>query len=426
MTARLFAILALASLSLLACGDEAASADPLSDASQDAGAANDASDAEESDAEESDTEAIDTDEGEALFAEIEAVYTRYLGAFPPTSEVVDGNETTFAYDYALEDGGPACIRGAPYRVSIRDNGSPNTLFFMQGGGLCYSAFCFAIEEAGRGGVPRFDVLDPDEPANPFADWNVVYLPYCDGSLFAGDISYDSDGDGEPNRIHRGFQNLSVGMDALVARFGASERVVLAGSSGGAFGTIWAAPLARMNFPDAELLVFNDAGVGVARGNEPEFVLGLVEEFGAADLVPPSCADCLDDGHLTRLIDWVHVQDPGLRTAAFSSYGDSVIATIFLQISGDEFEDALREQLGGLAEAHPGRYAALLIEGQQHTVLLGDISGFLGENLAGDDNPFESIVSLARLSDTFVGEVSAADWLTWFVEGDERWVPLYAE
>lgn len=405
-------LLALAALALAACSDGSGAgtaADASADGSGDAGG----------------LDVADTAEEAPPFAEIEETYMRHIGAFPPTERNVDGDETSFEYDYPLEAGGPLCIRGTPYRVSIRDMGSPNTLFYMQGGGLCYSGFCFAIEGAGSPGVPRFDVLDPDDPDNPFADWNVVYLPYCDGSLFAGEMSYDVDDDGEPDRIHRGFANLSVGMDALVENFGDSERVLIAGSSGGGFGTIWGAPLVRMLMPEVDLMVFNDAGVGVVRGNEPEFALGLVEEFGAQDLVPPSCSTCIDDGHLTPLVAWVHERDPTIRTAAFSSYGDAIIATIFLEISAAEFEEALLRELGGLADQFPGRYGAFLIEGSQHTVLLGDIAGFIGEDLAGESgNPFEAFISLARLGETFIGEVSAREWLGWFLDDDPRWGALY--
>ena len=36
-----------------------------------------------------------------------------------------------------------------------------------------------------------------KPEGPLRDFDVLYLPYCDGSLFAGDRAVDENGDGTP-------------------------------------------------------------------------------------------------------------------------------------------------------------------------------------------------------------------------------------
>lgn len=419
MIARRQWLVALAFAALAGCSDEGqgGGADG-SDAGADG--PSDAADAAGSDA----GDAADAEPPEAPFAELMAQGAgRYIGQFPPT-EVRDGEAgRTHVFGYDVADGGPACLRGATYHVATRDTGSTDLLVFMQGGGACWSDFCFAIEEAGSDGVPTFDVLDPDSETNPFADWNVLYLPYCDGSLFAGDAEYDTNDDGEPDRVHRGLQNLTAALDVAASEFPEVERVMLAGSSGGGFGTIIATPLVRHLFPDAELLVFNDAGVGVVKRDDPSFVADLVEEFGASSLIPASCSDCLSDGHLISMVDYSLAQDPTIRVAAFSSYEDSVIAGIFLDLPRGEFEEELLARTGELSATYPGRYAAFLIEGTQHTVLLGDIQGFLGDGFDAEGNPFESIVQLGSLEDTFVGDVSAGTWLSWMLEGDPRWVPV---
>ena len=46
---------------------------------------------------------------------------------------------------------------------------------------------------------------------------------------------------------------------------------LAGVSGGAFGTITALPLVRYYYPETEILVFNDSGVGVADEADPDLL-----------------------------------------------------------------------------------------------------------------------------------------------------------
>ena len=63
-----------------------------------------------------------------------------------------------------------------------------------GGGACWSDFCFAFEAAGSE-MPLMQVLNPNDPDNPFKEFSVAFLHYCDGSLFAGDVEYDVDAPG---------------------------------------------------------------------------------------------------------------------------------------------------------------------------------------------------------------------------------------
>ena len=114
-------------------------------------------------------------------------------------------------------------------------------------------------------------MDPDLAENPIADWDVLYLPYCDGSLFAGDVDrvlptsvLVEDGPIESMGYQRGLQNLTAALDVGLAEFPNPSRILLTGVSGGAFGTIAALPLVRFYYPETEILVFNDSGVGVAK------------------------------------------------------------------------------------------------------------------------------------------------------------------
>lgn len=415
MLRRIAVLLALAAL-VGACGDS----DP--DTNADAGTAADAADASAAldtmgDAADAGSDAVsDADASpEAPFAELEGIIDRYRGAAPPSDEVTDDGVTTYTFD--VEDG-PICLYGEPYRMAVRDVGAEDLMIFLQGGGACWSSFCFAIDYAPPGMPSSLDILDPEHPTNPARDWNVAYLPYCDGSLFAGDADIDEDGDGEVDRWQRGLRNLTAALDVAAERFPAPRRVLFAGSSGGGFGTIVALPLVRMVWPDAEIIVFNDAGVGVVKGEEPEFLDGLVDEFNARDLVPASCGDCLAGGHLAPLIGWELERDPNLRIAAFSTYGDSIIAGIFLRLTQAAFKEALLEQTGALAEAFPGRYAAFLAEGTAHTALLGDVRGFLGDD-AGD-SPIGGSVDIGSMDEIAVDGVTVATWFQWFVDGDPSW------
>lgn len=339
---------------------------------------------------------------------------RYLGAFEPDSVAEDAGVTTLTWGGAE---GPSCLRGTPYRASWRAGNGEDLMLFFQGGGACWSDFCFAIEEAGAD-MPALDVFDP--VASPVGTWDTMYLPYCDGSLFAGDIDIDDDGDGEADRLHRGLANLSAALDAAHDRAPAPRRILIAGSSGGGFGTLLAPALVRRLWPGVPIDVMNDAGVGIARPGDDAFVDGLLDEWGVDGLVPESCADCIAGGHLTGLVGWALGEDPNLRVGAFSSTRDAVIAGIFLRVPGEQFEAALRTELGGLHERFPERYQPFIVAGDLHTALLGDIRGFLGDTDPALAEQIQSIVTLGSMDEVAVDGVTVGQWLGHMVTEDPAW------
>lgn len=344
---------------------------------------------------------------------VDAGVTRYLGTIDAIEESVEGDETTWTFN---EADGPQCLRGTPYRMATRDAGSEDLVIFLQGGGACWSEFCFAIETAPPG-MPSLDLLEPDLPFNPVRDWNVAYLPYCDGSLFAGDARVDEDGDGQADRIHAGLQNLSAALDVAHSQWPHPRRIVLAGSSGGGFGTIPATVLVRELWPDQEILIMNDSGVGVAKQGQPWFLEQLFREFDAEAFLPDSCEGCLDDGHLLPIVSWQLDRDPNLRVAAFSSYEDYIISELFLQLPPGEFRGSLLGQTRLVELRHPERYRRFLVEGSLHTVLIGNVEGVIGE-LEGSSDSIENFVTLGRMEEVALEGVTVADWLQGFVDGGE--------
>ncbi|MCU0693392.1 MAG: pectinacetylesterase family protein, partial [Polyangiaceae bacterium] len=106
--------------------------------------------------------------------------TQYSGQITPNVLATDGDITTYQFDPAQ---GPVCMRGDEFRTFVRDVGSKDVAIFQQDGGLCWSGFCFATNKAATE-MPRIDILDPALAENPVAKWNHVFVPYCDGSLFA--------------------------------------------------------------------------------------------------------------------------------------------------------------------------------------------------------------------------------------------------
>lgn len=287
---------------------------------------------------------------------------RYLGIYTPMLSEADGDLVN--HSFGAGDG-PLCLTGGEYTMATRDQGASELVIFLQGGGACWSDLCAATEEASPG-IPSLGILDTTLASNPVADWNTVYLPYCDGSVFSGDVDIDTDDDGMVDRYQRGLKNLSAALDVAVSTFPAPERILLTGNSAGGFGTDYALPLVRKLYPDVPIELVNDSGVGIAR---PGYVEQLSEEWNATAFIPESCADCIDeDGHLTNYHKWQLGEDEALRMGFMSTKRDSVIADAFVGIGGEAFEAALIPEMQELEEAYPERFRSLIAEGSDHTFL----------------------------------------------------------
>lgn len=312
---------------------------------------------------------------------------RYLGAARPASmEPGPGGATV--YRFAVEDG-PRCLRGDPYAMSTRTGDRPDLVIYLQGGGSCSSAICSANLTA-EPAIPAAGLLNPGDPLNPVSAWNLVYVPYCDGSLHYGDKDHL---DESPPRYHHGLRNLSAALDVALAHFPQPGRILLAGSSAGGLGTIYAAALVRLLYPAAQLFVWNDSGTGISKPDGSRARITR-DEWGIESLIPSSCPECRASPHSTPVIGWNLQRDPGLRVALFSAYEDDVLANTFLMIGGPAFQQALLDETGKLTAAQPERARRFFITGTQHTT-------------AGDMTTAQNGLRIG-------------DWLGFMLASDARW------
>ena len=360
---------------------------------------------------------------EAPFQEmIDQGMERYLGQAPAVSSIQDDGSTL--HEFETEDG-PACLRGGDFRALTRPGSSSELLIYLQGGGACWSELCIAFEDAGDS-IPDAGILDPTLAVNPVKDWNLGYVPYCDGSLFAGDIDVDEDGDGTIDRYHRGLANLSASLEAIRGEFPDPPRIVLSGLSAGAYGTILAGALARSVWPTVPIDLVADGGVGLGQPGIEGFITGILDEWNIMSIVPASCDDCFRDGHATRLIAWALEHDPTMRYAVLSSLEDYVISTMFLGVSPDVYSGEVRLVTGDLAWEYPDQYARFIYSGNRHTTLAISSSTDLSNagTLPFDVGGSETIIGqlediLGRIDVTEIGGVTPADWLgMWLSDSPE--------
>lgn len=421
------AIVLASAVALAACSsDPAADGDAAADAARtdvdDAGADDAADDAAVSDA-------GDADAGPPSIAESLGM-TRYSGAIPIPEPSGAADVTTYEFD---PEHGPMCMRGAPFRVSVRETGSEDLVIFLQGGGACWTEFCLAVTGA-PAGVPRIDILNPDLAENPVADWNVVYLPYCDGSFFAGDAEHDDDLNGRGTRYHRGLANLTAGLEVAAHRFPSARRIFLAGSSGGGYGLLLGAPLTRHYYPDAELIVMADSGAGLAREGEPAYIQKPIDEFGLQGFIPEDCDDCVTSGHLTGVVTWFLDRDPNVRVGLYSSWYDSVLARTFLQIPAARFAEGLANQTDRVHAAHPDRARRFITNDTQHTTLLGDPTGIIGTDITAVELPPGALsdlmggdLKIGHIATTEIDGLTMAEWIAGLIDNDlEVWVDVLQE
>jgi hypothetical protein len=309
-------------------------------------------------------------------AELEAAgLNKYLGEFTPISSTDVGDGwTKHTFDSDGGDG-PICIAGTDFSVFTRAGNPSRLLIFEQGGGACWQDFyfCNVLAEQQEPPTARVGIWDFDSPDNPFADYSIVYMPYCDGSVFSGDNDVvDPSFPFGPVRFHRGFRNQSAGMDVARATFPDASRITVSGSSAGGVGAAGFAPfLVRSLYGNrVKLTVLNDAGPVAVNLNDVGAIAARAADWQFGQFYPASCTDCSDTGQATAIIKWRLDNDGTIREAIYETDGDFT-NRFFMNLLGDQpaFRNLVVTEHGLLNAAHPNRYKRFIVAGDtSHTAL----------------------------------------------------------
>jgi hypothetical protein len=313
---------------------------------------------------------------------------KYLGEFTPvvSTDVGDGwTKHTFDPDGG---NGPICIAGTPFSVFTRAGSSKDLLIFEQGGGACWQDFynCNVLSEDQEPPAAPVGIWDFASADNPFADHSVVYMPYCDGSVFTGDNDvFDPSwqayiegalglppGAGPPLRFHRGMRNQSAGMDVAGATFPHARNITVSGSSAGGVGAAGFAPfLVRYVYGNhVNLTVFNDAGPVTTNLDATDDIAARAADWQFGQFYPASCTECDDMGQSTAIIKWRLDKDTTIREAFYETDADQT-NRFFLDLLFDPagFRELIVTEHGLLNAAHPNRYKRFIVAGDtSHTAL----------------------------------------------------------
>ncbi len=322
--------------------------------------------------------------------------TKYVDAFDPIASVPvedDWVQHIFDPDNAAKPAGPACIVGTPYSVFTKVRNPRKVLIFLQGGGACWDDFynCNPVVESQVPPPPPVgiwgDSFDAGAGAieNPLSDFSIVYLPYCDGSVFTGDNDvFDPDYPAAvapslgvppelvpPVRFHRGLQNLTAGIDIARDMFPRARKIVVAGSSAGGVGAASFAPfLTRLAYGNwRDLVVFNDAGPNAINLLDIPALLARQNDWRFDQYYPASCDACDPLGQGTAIVDWRLKNDRTIRESFYSTDGDGTNRFFVKVPTQQQYRELIVTEHGKLNERYPRRYKRFIQSGStSHTAL----------------------------------------------------------
>ncbi len=311
---------------------------------------------------------------------------KYMGDFEPAASI-DAGDGWIQHIFDPQGGaGPICIAGTPFSAFTKARNPAKLLIMLQGGGACWQGFyfCNILAEAQAPPLPPFGIwgdsfnTGSEVIPNPIGDWSVVYMPYCDGSVFSGDNDVFDPAFGlaigVPQamvRFHRGLRNVTAGIDLAKATFPHASRIMLAGSSAGGVGAAGFVPfLVRFAYGNTKkLTVFNDAGPVAINLFDVANILARSADWQFGQFYPASCTECDVLGQGTKIIKWRLDNDSTIREAFYSTDGD-LTNRFFLSVPTQvQYRNLIVTEHGLLHDAHPDRYKRYIRSGDDsHTAL----------------------------------------------------------
>jgi cysteine-rich repeat protein len=224
--------------------------------------------------------------------------------------------------------GTQCLDGRGTGVGVSTvAGSTDLVFYLEGGGACFNDVCDVTALNVPFVPPPDGIFNRNNTANPVRGWNMVYVPYCTGDIYAGDR--DTMLGGSLRHFH-GYRNIERDLEAVVPAFPKVNRVLWTGISAGGFGAGLTAPMAFRAFgPSRRAILIDDSGPPF--GNDviaPCLQQIFRDVWGLDGTFLAECgADCPNPNdfalgaitHLQRLY-------PDATVGLFSNTGDTVIRT----------------------------------------------------------------------------------------------------
>lgn len=187
-----------------------------------------------------------------------------------------------------------CSDGSEFSFFVREANPEKVMFFFQGGGACFSVEtcdpadpAYTTTVSGPGDLAEGEgIFDFDNADNPFADFSVVFVPYCTGDVHIGNAVHDYGLNASGVNVvvhHNGYVNGTTALAKLVELFPDASEVVVTGESAGSAPTPLYAGLVHDQLPDARITVIAD-GSG-AYPDVPALNAGIGALWGTLHAVP---------------------------------------------------------------------------------------------------------------------------------------------
>lgn len=259
---------------------------------------------------------------------------------------------------------------------------------------------------GDGPAHMNGIFDFSNPRNPVRDWSMVFVPYCTGDVHSGSNSahYRDPETGKPFTIeHRGWDNMQVIMQWMRANVPQPSRLLVSGSSAGAYGTATHYASLRALYPRARSVFLGDSGQGVStpdfeRLRDTNWNYQLpASVFGAnAQLTPDA-----------EVVARLAAHFPEDRFAQFSTIHDRTQTGFYTQMGAprtcNAWSNKMTSELATRQSAPNFRF--YVAEGNTHTILRSPL--FYSEQSGGA--PFSEWVG-ALLSEELPVSMSCAHCL----------------
>jgi hypothetical protein len=267
-------------------------------------------------------------------------------------------------DHLYDSSDCRCILGGSYLISSSRPYPESTklMISLEGGGASWPG----LEDCKETADPE-DVFTAEftmELADRLGEeWNQLFIPYCDGSVYTGDHAADYDGDGTVDHWHWGLRAASAGVGFARRNFREPEEILVTGCSAGGYGTFMVSRLLRHHFPDAMIYVLNVSGPGLFNPDDPDTLKNIKEAWNYSAVIPEGCDACRD-----QIFPWYEQLlegDNNLRIGLYSSYEDFVFTDEYLMMPPPDFRELLVGLTGSLHEKYPDQFKRFFIKGDSH-------------------------------------------------------------
>ncbi|MFN3384037.1 MAG: pectin acetylesterase-family hydrolase [Archaeoglobaceae archaeon] len=297
-----------------------------------------------------------------------------------------------------------CVNGVGEEtfIMVRKGVENNLLIFFEGGGACADyktcrpLICTSIESC----MPLFQIgdvitldskfwilslyyrggiFDVKNPKNPFRNWTIVFVPYNTGDIHMG------------NRVVKYYDEMKylfitkkvsktvyhVGyVNAIVAlRYAAQnnwDKIVVAGSSAGGYGTILHTYSAWKIF-GKPVITINDAGPGIMPSEKSKYQMDeIMERWGTLQNFPRDAIPYFQGRDPIYAVEFGLKDCPRCIYTLFEDQMDSTIGEKFSGYSPDEFRERLLRVTNEIRANFSDRFCRFMPFDDEHTMLTGGL------------------------------------------------------